>query len=938
MKMARYLLLAIFALTFFGAAADAAVKKKDTIKSLEKKTVKIRPGNVILDSNDLARDNYRAFLDLVTDDPELRAEAMRRLGDLELESTEADQLADNIGSLESAGYDNAVSLYQQLLEAYPDYRRNDTVLYQLARAYEIGGRTDEALDVLNELVTKFPDTALIDEVQFRRGEMLFLRKDYNRAEAAYQDVRTYGDGSRFYEQALYKLGWSQFKLAWHEDSLEPFFELLDRKVKGVDIGEGEERLTSLKRAERELVEDTFRVLSISFSYMEGAKSIDGFLEARQNPAYSYVIYSNLGDLYLEKERYVDAAETYEAFVAQDPYHPKAPILQVEVIEAYKQGGFPSLVLEGKKGFVERYGMDGEFWIRNPVEENQAVASYLKANLTDLAQYYHAEAQRDGKKSDYQEAANWYRKYLAYFPGQADSANTNFLLAEILFESEDYEAATAEYERTAYAYIDHEKSAEAGYAAILSYREHEKSLTGVARDDWHKQYLDSGLKFADTYSGHPESGAVLTTIAEDLFAQNQFDLAIAVGQAVVAKQPPVEPQLSRTAWTVIAHSQFDLGNFNEAERAYYSLQSFTPTDDLTAGTEIQDRIASSIYKQGEKARDGGDLESAVMHFTRLGQVVPNSDIRATAEYDAAAALINLQAWDRASGVLEKFRADYPDSEFADDVTQKLAVTYLESGQSDQAAQEFERIANADSSADDVRREALWKASDLYKKSGTISSEQRVLNDILARYPNPLVESIEVRYRLLQIAEQTGNEQERVNRLRDLVSADATAGAQRSDRTRYLAAKASLELAEPVRERFRVVKLTQPLADSLKLKKSLMQDVLAAYTGAADYGVAEVTTAATFRLGEVYEQFGADLMDSDRPTNLDVDALEQYELLLEEQAFPFEEKAIDLYTANANRASDGVYDEWVRMSFERLAGLMPARYAKKERSEDVVTALN
>jgi TolA-binding protein len=937
MSLPRYLLLALFVMTLCGPAANADVKKKDTIKSLEKKTVKIRPGNVILDSSDLARDNYRAFLDLVTDDPELRAEAMRRLGDLELESTEADELAENIESLETTGYDNAVSLYQQLLEAYPDYRRNDTVLYQLARAYEIGGRTDEALDVLNELVTKFPDTALIDEVQFRRGEMLFLRKNYNDAEVAYQDVRKYGEGSRFYEQALYKLGWSQFKLAWHEDSLDPFFELLDRKIKGIDIGEGEERLANLKRAERELVEDTFRVLSISFSYIEGAAGIDKFLDSRQNPAYSYVIYSNLGDLYLEKERYVDAAETYEAFVAQDPFHPKAPILQVEVIEAYKRGGFPSLVLDGKKGFVERYGMDGEFWVRNPLEENQAVASYLKSNLTDLAQYYHAEAQRDGKKSDYQEAANWYRKYLAFFPGQADSANTNFLLAEILFESEDFEAATAEYERTAYGYIDHEKSAEAGYAAILSYREFEKSLAGTAKDEWHKKYLDSGLKFADTYPNHPESGAVLTTVAEDLFAQNQFDLAIAVGQAVVAKQPPVETQQARTAWTVIAHSQFDLGNFIEAERAYYSLRDFTPADDVAAGQEIKDRIASSIYKQGETARDAGDLETAITHFTRLGQAVPDSDIRATAEYDAAAALINLAAWDRASGVLEKFRSDYPDSEFADDVTQKLAVTYLESGQSDQAAAEFERIASAESSSDDVRREALWKASDLYKTSGTISSEQRVLNDIVARYPNPLAESIEARYRLLQIAEQNGNGQERVVRLRDLVEADATAGAQRTDRTRFLAAKASLELAEPVRERFTVVKLTQPLADSLKLKKSLMEDVIAVYTGAADYGVAEVTTAATFRLGEVYQQFSSDLMDSDRPMELDVDALEQYELLLEEQAFPFEEKAIDLYKANADRASDGVYDDWVRKSFERLAGLMPARYAKKERSEDVVTAL-
>ncbi len=933
----RYLSVFAIALLLCAPGANARVKEKETIKSLEKKTVQVRPGKVILDSSDLARDNYRAFLDLVSDDPELRAEAMRRLGDLELEATEADQLAANIESLESTGYDNAVSLYQQLLEAYPDYRRNDTVLYQLARAYEIGGRTDEALEVLDELVTKFPETALIDEVQFRRGEMLFLRKRYNDAELAYQDVRKYGEESRFYEQSLYKLGWSQFKLAWHEDSLGPFFELLDRKISDVDIGEGEERLAGLGRAERELVEDTFRVLSISFSYMEGADSIDAFLAKREAPAYSYVIYSNLGDLYLEKERFVDAAETYEAFVEQDPYHAKAPVLQVAVIEAYKKGGFPTLVLEGKESFVERYGMDGPFWVRNPREENEAVARHLKNNLTDLAQYYHAEAQRDGKKSDYQQAANWYRKYLAYFPGEADSANTNFLLAEILFESEDYREATIEYERTAYAYIDHEKSAEAGYAALLAYREHEKTLTGAARNEWHQQYLDSGLRFADTYPEHPESGAVLTTVAEDLFAQNQFDLAVAVGQAVVAKQPPVEPKLARTAWTVIAHSQFDLGNFAEAESAYYSLRNFTPADDAAAGQEIKERIASSIYKQGEKARDAGDLETAVTHFTRLGQAVPDSAIRATAEYDAAAALISLQAWDRASGVLEQFRRNYPDSEFADDVSQKLAVTYLESGQAGQAAAEFERIARADSSSEDVRREALWKASELYKQTGTLSSEQRVLNDIIARYPNPLSESIEARYRLLEIARQTGNEQERVARLEDLVRVDATAGAQRTDRTRYLAATASLELAEPVRKRFEVVKLSQPLADSLKLKKSLMEDVIKAYTSAADYGVAEVTTASTFRLGEVYEQFSADLLDSDRPTELEADALEQYELLLEEQAYPFEEKAIDLFKANTDRAPDGIYDEWVKKSFERLAGLMPARYAKKERSENVVTAL-
>ncbi|MGH8221472.1 MAG: tetratricopeptide repeat protein, partial [Woeseiaceae bacterium] len=655
--------------------AHAELREEDTIKSLEKKAVQVQPGKLISNSSDKARENYRAFLDLVSNDPDLRAEAMRRLADLELEATEAEQLRGNLEALDAARYDSAVSLFHQLLEVYPDYRRNDTVLYQLARAYEIAGKNDDALRVLNELADRYPDTVLIDEVQFRRGEMLFLRKDYREAEAAYRQVVAAGDASRFYEQSLYKLGWSRFKLAKHDDSLTAFFDLLDRRIAGIDLQDGEERLAALSRAERELVEDTFRVLSISFSYMDGAESIQSFLARRGYPEYGYVIFLNLGDLYLEKERYVDAAETYEAFVRQDPYHPKAPLLQVEVIESYKQGGFPTLVLDGKKDFVERYGMDSPFWVRNPRESNNAVAVHLKANLTDLAQYYHAQAQAGGRRGDYQEAARWYRKYLDYFPGETDSANTNFLLAEILFESRDFAAATAEYERTAYAYPLHHRSSEAGYAAILAYRAHEETLQGAARRSWHQQYLDSGLRFAQTHPEHAESGAVLTTVAEDLFRQNQFDLAIAVGQAVVTKLPPVDPSLARTAWTVVAHSQFDLQQFAAAESSYYQLRGVTPAGDATARAAIDERIASSIYKQGELARDAGDLEAAVAIFIRLGQAVPDSPIRATAEYDAAAVLINMGAWGRATAVLEDFRRRYPDSRFADDVTQKLAVSYL-----------------------------------------------------------------------------------------------------------------------------------------------------------------------------------------------------------------------------------------------------------------------
>ena len=164
----HFAVLFLLTATLLALPADARAKEEDTSKSLEDKTVELRKGKIVLDSSELARQSYRDFLDLVSDDPELRAEAMRRLGDLELEATETEQLTANIEALDTSSFDNAVDLYQTLLEAYPDYRRNDTVLYQLARAYETGGRTDEALDILNELVAKYPDAIPPQGLQRRR--------------------------------------------------------------------------------------------------------------------------------------------------------------------------------------------------------------------------------------------------------------------------------------------------------------------------------------------------------------------------------------------------------------------------------------------------------------------------------------------------------------------------------------------------------------------------------------------------------------------------------------------------------------------------------------------------------------------------------------------------------------------------------------------------
>jgi hypothetical protein len=91
---------------------------------------------------------------------------------------------------------------------------------------------------------------------------------------------------------------------------------------------------------------------------------------------------------------------------------------------------------------------------------------------------------------------------------------------------------------------------------------------------------------------------------------------------------------------------------------------------------------------------------------------------------------------------------------------------------------------------------------------------------------------------------------------------------------------------------------------------------------------VTTLATFEIAEIYRKLGQDIMKSERPKKLPTEQLEEYNSLLEEQAFPFEEQAISTHEINTARTRDGVYDEGVKKSFAALAELKPGRYGKSE----------
>jgi TolA-binding protein len=945
------LILSVAMATLVAACAGPRknpIDEAPTLKSLASREIVVEPDQRVSADETQAIVAYQRFLE-TNPTAAQRAEALRRLGDLEMDNADKRMLSGAVNdpkSGDAADYRAAIRRYQDYLKAYPKDPGNDRVLYQLARAHEQGGELEVALKALDQLVLEFPGTTYRDEANFRRGELLFSTRDYANAELAFAAVRQGDSANPYQERSLYMQGWSLYKLQRLDEALHAFFGVLDLKIKAPErrgmLDEGLDDDDKLSRSDRELVEDTFRVMSLSLQNLQGAESIPPYITTGQRRAYEYRVYQQLGELYIRQERTKDAADTFSNFVRRFPLHAQAPFLQARVIDIYEAAGFATLALDAKKDYVSRYGATSEFRRANPPGWERA-QPLVKTHLAELARHYHASAQKTKASADYQEAVRWYRAYLESFPRDPDTAQNNFLLAELLFEDSHFDEAAAEYERTAYDYPRHAKDADAGYAALLAYAAQEKRIDAAGLPPLQRAGVKSALRFGDTFKGDPRAAAVLANAAEKLYALGDGTQAGQVADQVLALDPPATPALRRTAWVVAANTAFERNAFERAERGYTEVLALTPEKDV-GRNDLVERLAAAVYKQGEQARAAGKAREAVGHFARVATVAPLSAVRATAQYDAAAALIGLQDWDGATRTLEDFRQRYPNHPLQGDVGAKLAVAYVEKGQWAQAAGEFERVA-ATSKDPKLARDSLWQAAELHDKAAEKATDKgapraaaaKAYTLYLQKYPEPLAPAVEARFRLARIAKADGNATREFALMKEIFQVDQAGGAARTDRTRYLGATAALALAEPVFASYRQVALTEPLAKQLKLKKARLEETLKAYAVAADYGVADVSTAATFHTAALYQDFGRALLGSTRPKKLSKTELEQYNVLLEEQAFPFEEKSTELHELNARRTTAGIYDAWVQKSFAALRELRPLRYGKVEHSEGVVDAI-
>ena len=911
------------------ACNTTTVKHENTLTRIEQIDIAVEDEKVD-DSLHKAMESYRKYIKQAPASNG-KPEATHSLAELEAETS---YLIEGVEPPSEPGAKAAISHYTRLLAAYPQYDHNDRVLYQLSRAYEETGEKRKAADTLEHLAARHPDFERMDEVKFRLGEHYFSEKKYIKASEAYQAVLAYGEANKFYESALEKQGWSYFKQDNYSHALHYFITALDQAIDQVYVPDSKG-----SRVDNKQTEDIYRAISLSFSYMGGADAIEAYIKKSGNTVHEKAFYQHLADYYLSRSRYTDAARTYQAYIEKYPLSKTSAAYSMRIIEVYQQGEFIDLATTARRDFSVKFGPQSDYWKQLGPEDQKLTASLQKSNIQTLAGFYHARYQKlkDGKarQDSYKQAMHWYREYYYLFPLDEHAPQMRKLLAELYLENGDYRDAALEFEYIAKSHPASDMAAESAYAALFAYREALKSLPESRRRSAREHIADKSLKFAENYPQHAETGAVLTAAAYDYLLLNNFSAAAITARQVLSMYPQSNTSLLYEARIVLADAAFEAGQYAQAEESYSHILAMTAARDKNRAA-LTENLAASIYKQAEYARKRNDHSAAAQHFLRLKQLAPTTSLSASAQYEAASSLVTIGEWSRAAVVLEDFQKQNPTHELAEASSRNLAAIYQKNDELLKSAAKLELVA-ANNKDTEMGRDSMLQAAELYQLGESQADALRVYTQYTEQFPSPAEDAIET-YRIIADIYRSNNDiRNYYSHLRKIISADAKAGKERTDRTRYLAAQSLLVLAEIDVNEFMAAELTKPFKKKLALKKNKMSTALDSLTRLLEYQVSNTTTAATYYIAEIYLHFSQALAGSERPSGLNELELEQYELALEEQAYAFEEKAISIYEKNTELLDAGIHDPWVDKSIARLSMLFPAQYAKQEQKSGYLKSL-
>lgn len=356
-------------------------------------------------------------------------------------------------------HDSSVFYFKSVIDLAQPTEYLHAAHYSLAWCYNDLGVIDSALNHFHIVGTEFPSSPHAPQSWMYCGEYYFDKNMLDTAISCYHSVMKYPE-SEWFDEALYKLAWAQYRLSNPEKAISSFLAL-------VDLGDG--IITGKSLLEKESMD----YIAISFSETDptGSKGLDravAFVKRLNDNNKGSRILERLALVFKDQGRYDMASKTFETILAFNPDYSGSPQIDYNLITLQERELPPQVINQKKFDFYKKYTMNSD-WTSSHKDSllRKSTDSLAERMLYNSAIGFHQIALQKNNTEYYDNALQAYKEYIHSYPTTPSTNECHYNLAEIQFSIGNYREAADEYMAVSIRYPDSKYKETAAWNAIVA---------------------------------------------------------------------------------------------------------------------------------------------------------------------------------------------------------------------------------------------------------------------------------------------------------------------------------------------------------------------------------------------------------------------------------------------------------------------------------------
>ncbi|MCK5078117.1 MAG: tetratricopeptide repeat protein [Calditrichia bacterium] len=556
-------------------------------------------------------------------------------------------------------YSKAITIYDVIVENFPEAELADDALYSKAFLYNKMEKGFETRRSYQEIIDKYPDSQYVVEAYMQLGEYYFMpREDKNTEEniiemqnaiRLYRKVLKYKDSKR-YDEALYKLGWTYYRLAGedpdHFNDAIVYFTALVKDVEKAKKLDPDEKISNV-----DLEPEALEYIGICFSdetyEKSGIQNCKSYVEKLGRPGFGVEIIRNLGSTYAKVDNNTEAINSYNELLSMYPDYKNAPEIQKNVADIYYKIDDPVNAYTANEVLFNNYNPNSE-WYKNYQQEEEDETRFeildnaykyteeaLRTNVVyDVNMAQDRELQGENVTESYTKIVDQAYQYLEVYPTDKNAYGINWSLALVLdTKLGKYEEAYEEYISVSNDYLEDDyREAAANNAIVVAdslvfFAKQETLVEDTVKVEGMEKaapvatdLTETEKRLAEAYDNYlklfpkgEKTPDILVAAGGLFYEHRQYESAKTYYKTLVTRFPNAKEK--NLAFFSMMNTYFQLGQYVDAELVARKIVEMENIPEEKREMALK-RISESIYKNAEKLEQEENYVEAGYEYLRV----------------------------------------------------------------------------------------------------------------------------------------------------------------------------------------------------------------------------------------------------------------------------------------------------------------------------------